>query len=143
MKYLAEFKAPKQRMTRPFGYVIKDDPNGGYIVHTKFYDQPDSYEHGHYGLTYEQAAELFADKVKKYVGSYHPDCLDKETQSLEETLAQEFYIAELTEKEQRAVTLGYLLTLTHMGYTPNPAWRMCYLAGRPVTSLYDFKEIAA
>lgn len=79
--YIAEFRAPKQRITRPFGYVIKDQRDGKYSVHRKYYDRAAGYECGHYDLSYEEAAELFADKVRWHVKSYPPEVFDKEIQS--------------------------------------------------------------
>lgn len=79
MEYIAEFKAPKQRITRQFGYVIKHDQSKGergYSVHRKFYDAPHSYEHGSYDLTYDGAAKLFAEKVTRHVTQYPPEVFD-------------------------------------------------------------------
>lgn len=79
--YIAEFRAPKQRITRPFGYVIKAQPNGTYSVNRKYYDSLGGYDGGHYDMTYEEAATLFAGKVSYHVKSYPPEVFDKEIQS--------------------------------------------------------------
>lgn len=76
MTYIAEFKAPKQRMTRQFGYVIKQQADRSYSVHRKFYDRENSYEHGTYDLTYEKAAAEFAECVRRHVTSYPPETFD-------------------------------------------------------------------
>lgn len=82
--YIAEFKAPKQRMTRPFGYVIReqnefdDGNNKEYIVCRKYYDEIGGYEGGHYNLSYQEAAKLFAEKVTNHVTQYPPEVFDHE-----------------------------------------------------------------
>lgn len=81
MKYVAEFKAPKQRMTRPFGYVIKQQADGSYSVHRKFYDRENSYEHGTYDLSYEAAAAMFAKDVMNHVLRYPPETFDTEAEA--------------------------------------------------------------
>ncbi len=79
--YIAEFRAPKQRMTRPFGYVIKDQGDGMYSVHRKYYPSPTDnlggYSDGNYDLCYEDAAKTFADRVRSHVLSYPPETFDK------------------------------------------------------------------
>lgn len=76
--YIAEYKRPKQRATRPYGFVIKINDRGDYSVHCKYYDSANSYDSGHYDLTYEQAAKLFAEKVQSDLINYPPSCNEKE-----------------------------------------------------------------
>jgi len=77
MTYVAEFRAPKQRITRPFGYVIMEHPDGTYSVNRKYYDAAGSYDGGTYQLTYHEAATIFAEKVKYHVLCYPPEVFDK------------------------------------------------------------------
>lgn len=75
--YIAEFKAPKQRITRPFGYVIKQgDQPDEYTVARKYYDEMGGYDRGSYNLSYDQAAEEFAKLVQYHVTHYPPEVFD-------------------------------------------------------------------
>ncbi len=86
--YIAEFKAPKQRATRQFGYVITQPREGtkGYAVQRKYYDEQGGYDGGTYDLTYEAAAAIFADKVNHHVMSYGPGTFDNGEDNKKDTL---------------------------------------------------------
>jgi hypothetical protein len=76
--YIAEFIAPKQRITRLFGYVIRyHAEHDRYSVHTKFYDDEGGYGGGVYNLSYDEAAQEFAQLVTRHVTHYTPETFEK------------------------------------------------------------------
>ena len=74
MKYIAEYKRPKQQITRKYGFVIKYDTNGTYSVWRKYYDRKRSYSDGYTHLTYNLAVEEFGKRVLCDLTAYPPCC---------------------------------------------------------------------
>ena len=67
-KIIAEIRTPKQRMTRLFGCILRQDDTNEYSTHRSYYDNhgviTDTSE-GHYNLTLEQAWEDFKERTTK------------------------------------------------------------------------------
>lgn len=63
-KIIAELKIPKQRMTRPFGFILRYNEDGTYSVHRKYYDKTGGLDRGHYQLDFENGMRVFREECE-------------------------------------------------------------------------------
>jgi hypothetical protein len=76
---VAEYKRPKQRATRHYGYIVNENTSdignkARFSVHTKYYDNGGGYGEGHYDLEHAQAVNKFTQLIQKDMLSYTSEC---------------------------------------------------------------------
>ena len=76
MNILASMSMPKQRITRPYEFILVHGNLGDYSVHRQYTDETGGMDCGSYALTFKQAWQEYVRRIEGLI-EYGPNVFEE------------------------------------------------------------------